>query len=98
MVDASRREPAVDEPFHLRSANMTLLAPPGENVMPEIADCETKPSQGRRIGRHSVVSDMTTHDGFQPLPHFRNGIMHAPPKFGFHLAQLGPQSFADRLP
>src|SRR5260370_28529492 len=98
MINSGRREPAVDESFHARPANMTFLSPSGENVMPEIADCETKPSQGRRIARHSIVADMTTHDGFQPLPHFRNGIMHAPPKFGFHLAQLGHQSFSDGLP
>ena len=98
MVNSGWREPPVDESFHSRPANMALLAPPGKNVMPEIADCETKPSQGRRIGWHSVISDVTTHDGFQPLPHFWNGIMHAPPKFGFHLTQLSQQSFADRLP
>jgi len=98
MINSGRREPVVNEPFHSRPTNMTFLAPSRKDVMPEIADCKTKPSQGRHISRHSVVSDMSTHDGFQPLPHFRNGVMHAPPKFGFHRAQLAQQSFADRLP
>src|SRR6202043_2726901 len=33
-----------------------------------------------------------------PLPYFRDGIMHALPKFGFHLRLLRLQSLTYRLP
>ena len=50
------------------------------------------------VRRHAVVADVPAHDRAQPLAHLRDGIVHAPPQLGFHLAQLRLQPLANRLP
>ena len=98
MADMGRRQPAADEPLHSFPMKATFLAPSSEDVVPEIAHSETKVSQSVPVSRHSEVSDMPAHNGFQPCADFRDRVMHASPQFGLHRLQLGLQPFADRLP
>jgi hypothetical protein len=54
--------------------------------------------ESRVVHGHSVVADVTTDDRAQPPTLLRNGVMHAPSKLGFHLAQLRLQSLTNGLP
>jgi len=41
---------------------------------------------------------MPTNNRAEPLAHFGDGIMHAPPELDIHFAQLRLQSFTYRVP
>ena len=98
MVDASRREPTVNQPPHTVPGNATILASPRQRAMPEPAGLEPEHVQRGLVHGHPKVSEMSTHHRAQPLPHFRDGSVHASPELSFHLAQLRLQAFAHRLP
>jgi hypothetical protein len=49
-------------------------------------------------GQSAVILHVTTNHRAQPLAQLRNGLVHAPLEFGFHLAQLGLQPLTNRLP
>ena len=78
MADMGRRKPSADEPLHTLPLDSPLLASPFERVMPEVTDREAEVSQCIPVARYSEVSDMPTHNRFQPLADFRNRIMHTP--------------------
>ncbi len=59
---------------------------------------EPKDVQRRVIHGHRVVSEVPTRNRAKPLAYLRDGIMHAPLKFRFHLVQLCLHPFAYRLP
>src|SRR5438445_2335176 len=98
MTSAGGRQPAVDQAPHPVPKHAGVLTAPQEPAMPEPTDLEPKRAQRRAVGRHSVITNVSTHDRPQPLAHFRDGIMHAAFEFGLHLAQLRLQPFANRLP
>src|SRR5580692_3936165 len=98
MTDRRHRQPASDEAPHTIPPDAAVLAPPRQRTMPKPPDSESKQRQRRLVHGHSVVSDVSTHNRPQPLALFRDGLVHAPLKLGFHLVQLRLQSFADRLP
>ena len=66
--------------------------------MPEPADPEPKRAQRLSVHGHAVIAEVPFNDRAQPLAHFRDGIVHAPPEFFFHLIQLRLQPFTNRLP
>jgi hypothetical protein len=78
----------VDEPFPALPLEAPLLAPPSEDVVPEVAHSEAKVGQGVPVARHSEVSDMPAQHGLQPLADFRNRVVRAPPQFGLHRLQF----------
>src|SRR5579864_2254259 len=98
MTSAGGRQPAVDQAPHPVPKHSGFLAAPQERAMPEPTYWEPKPIQRRTVGRHSVITNVSTHDRPQPLAHFGDGVMHASFEFGLHLAQLRLQPFANRLP
>src|SRR5437867_492378 len=97
MTSAGGRQPAVDQAPHPVPKHSGFLAAPQERAMPEPTYLEPKRVQRRAVGRHSVITNVSTHDRPQPLAHFRDGVMHASFEFGLHLAQLRLQPFANRL-
>src|SRR5258707_849943 len=98
MTSAGGRQPAVDQAPHPVPEHSGFLTAAQERAMPEPTYLEPKRVQRRAVGRHSVITNVSTHDRPQPLAHFRDGVMHASFEFGLHLAQLGLQPFANRLP
>ena len=97
MTSAGGRQPTVDQAPHPVPKHAGFLAAPQERAMPEPTYLEPKRVQRRAVGRHSVITNVSTHDRPQPLAHFRDGVMHASFEFGLHLAQLRLQPFANRL-
>src|SRR5438552_8631218 len=97
MTSTGGRQPAVDQAPHPVAEHSGFLAAPQERAMPEPTYLESKRVQRRAVGRHSVITNVSTHDRPQPLAHFRDGVMHASFEFGLHLAQLRLQPFANRL-
>ena len=98
MADMGRRQPAADEPCHSVPLDATMLASSAQGMMPEVAHGETKVVHGLAVTRYSEVTKMPAHHRLQPRADFRNGVVHAPPQFGFHLLQLGLHALANRLP
>ena len=98
MADAGRRQPAVDSRF-IRSQGTRpfWLRRPSTR-------CQRLPTVKRKwasayrfVGTPKYrICPPTTE--LQPPAYCRNGVVHAPPQFGFHLVELGLQSFANRLP
>ena len=97
MADMGRRKPSADEPLHTLPLDSPLLAPPFERVMPEMTDREAEVSQCVPVARYSEVSDMPTHNRFQPLADFRNRIMHTPPQLDLDPLQRRLHALANRL-
>ena len=98
MTDASRRQPAVDEPPHPVPGDAAVLASSRQRAMPEPADLEPEQVQRRAVHGHAVVADVSTDHRAQPRAHCGNGVVHASSEFGFHRAQLRLQPLANRLP
>src|SRR6266571_2591695 len=98
MTDAGRGQPAVDKPPHPVPEDSAVLAAPRERAVPESAHLESEGDESRAVHGDAVVTDVPSHDGAQPLAHHRNRVVHAALEFGFHLAQLRLQPFANRLP
>src|SRR6266478_2974308 len=98
MTSTGGRQPAVDQAPHPVPKHAGFLAAPQERAMPEPTYLEPKRVQRRTVGRHSVITNVSTYDRPQPLTHFRDGVMHAAFEFGLHLAQFRLQPFANRLP
>ena len=98
MADMGRRQPAADEPLHTHPLDASLLAPSFESMVPEVTDREAEVSQSIPVARYSEVSDMPTHNRFQPLADFRNRIMHSPPQLDLDVQQLCLHALANRLP
>ena len=87
-----------DQPPHAVPEDATGLAAPGQRAMPVVAHLEPKDVQRGSVHGHAIVAKMPTHDRAQPLPHFRDGIMHTPSKLGLHFVELRLQPLAHRLP
>ena len=66
MTDASRRQPAVDEPPHPVPEHAAVLAPSRQRAMPEPADLEPKSVERRLVHGHAVVPDVSTDHRAQP--------------------------------
>ncbi len=93
-----RRQPSADEPLHTLPLDASLLAPSFESMVPEVTDREAEVSQCVPVARHSEVTDMPTHNGFQPLADFRNRVMHTPPQLDLDSLQRRLHALANRLP
>ena len=78
MVDANGREPAIDQPPHPVPSNSAVLTSPRQRALPEPASPEPEDVQRRCVHGRPVIAEMSTHHRTQPLPHFRDGSMHAP--------------------
>ena len=98
MTDGRHRQPAVDKTPHTIPKDTAVLAAPRKRAMPESPHLESKYMQRVLVHGHPVISDVSPHHRLQPLALFENGLVHAPPKFGFHRIQLGLQPLANRLP
>src|SRR6266567_8923962 len=97
MTSTGGRQPAVDQAPHPVPKHAGFLAAPQERAMPEPTYLEPKRVQRRAVGRHSVITDVSTHNRAQPSANFRDGVMHAPFELDLDLAQLRLQPFAYRL-
>src|SRR5258708_16882276 len=73
MTSAGGRQPAVDQAPHPVPKHAGVLAAPQERAMPEPTYLEPKRVQRRAVGRHSVITNVSTHARPQPLAHFRDG-------------------------
>src|SRR3970040_1822221 len=98
MANAWRGQPAPNEPPHPFPGEPGGLAPPPQRATPESPNLETEREQRRAVHGHPVVPQMPLHDRAQPPAHYRDRGVQAPPKRGFHLAQLRLQPLPNRLP
>ena len=98
MIHPRRRQPTVDQATHPAPGDTAVLAAARKRSMPEPAYSEPERAQRRAVHGHSVIADVSTYDRVQPLAHFRDGIVHAPPEFAFHLIQLRLHPLTNRLP
>jgi hypothetical protein len=97
MTHACGKQPLVGEPTHPGPEDTAILATARQGAVPEPADLEPEEEQREAVHGHAVISDMPCNDRPQPRALLRDGIVHASSEFGFDLAQLGLQPFADGL-
>src|SRR5258708_16421008 len=62
MTSAGGRQPAVDQAPHPVPKHAGVLAAPQERAMPEPASLEPQRVPPRAVGRHSVITNVSTHD------------------------------------
>src|SRR5216683_2483665 len=86
MTDAGRRQPTVSEPSHPVPEHATGLTSSRQRAMPEAAHLKPKHVQRVAVHGHAVVTDMSPDNRAQPRAYGRDGVVHASPEFGFHLA------------
>ena len=98
VTDAGRGQPAVDKPPHPVPEDSAILAAPRQDAMPEPTHLKPKQVKRRAVHGHPEVADVSTYNRAQPRAHFRDGVVHASPQLGFHLAQLRLQPRTNRLP
>src|SRR5438093_9536815 len=98
MTSAGGRQPTVDQAPHPVPKHSAFLAAPQERAMPEPTYLEPKRVQRRAVGRHSVITNVSTYDRPQPLAHFRDGGIHAQFEFDLHLAPFPLQPLRIVLP
>jgi hypothetical protein len=70
MTSTSGRQPAVDQAPHPVPKHSGFLAVPQERAMPEPTYLKPKRIQCRAVGRHSVITNVSTYNRPQPLAHF----------------------------
>ncbi len=73
MTSTGGRQPAVDQAPHPVPEHAGFLTAPQERAMPEPTYLESKRVQRRAVGRHSVITNVSTHNRSQPLAHFGMG-------------------------
>ena len=98
MTDAGRRQPTANEPLHPVPANTAGLATSRQRAVPGPTDLKPKQVEGPIVRRDPIVAEVSLDHRAQPLTHFRDGVVHAPPELGLHFAQLGQQPLTRRLP
>src|SRR5215471_423191 len=98
MMDASGRQPASDEAPQPFQGYAALLATTREGAIPVPTHLVAEDVQCRAVHGHPIVAKVSTDNRAKPLAYFRDGIMHAPPKFGLHFVQFRLHSLAHRLP
>ena len=98
MMKARSGQPAVSKPHHPVPAQPAVLAASRQGALPEPDRLEPKPVKRGLVHGDPVVAVVSLDHRTQPPSHFRDGVVRAPLEFGLDLAQLGLQSFADRLP
>src|SRR5260370_11557744 len=98
MIYACGRQPPVAQSSHSVPAEVAVLAPARERLVPEQAYPKSKRAQRGAVDRHSVITDVSTNDRPQPLAYFRDGVVHASSEFVFCLAQLRLHPLTNRLP
>jgi hypothetical protein len=98
VTDARRRQPPLNQPAHPLPGDVPCLTAPRERAVPEPADPEAEPSNGRAVHRHPVILDVPPNDRAQPCPHLWDRVVQATAELSFHLTQLGLPPLPDRLP
>src|SRR5215472_2380093 len=98
VIDAGRGQPASNQPSHAVPPHSTSMATTRQRAMPEPAGLEAEQVERRSVHGHSVIPGVSFDYRAQPLAHSRDGVVHTPLEFGFHLTQLGLQSLAYGLP
>src|ERR1700722_18640163 len=84
MMDAHRRQPAVDQTQHPFPGIACTLTTPRQPALPEPDHLHTERIQRPAVHGHAVIAEMPTYDRSQPPAYFWDGVVHAQPEFGFH--------------
>src|SRR5260370_34275543 len=76
MTSAGGRQPAVDQAPHPVPEHSGFLTTAQERAMPEPTYWEPKRVQRRAVGRHSVITNVSTDHPPRPLPHAADAASH----------------------
>ena len=94
VVDADGRDPSVDVPIHSFPRDAVGLTSSPKRVPPEPDRAVSKRPELRAIARHPVVAEVPVDDAAQVGALLWDGVVHADPQLGFHLArQTGKRSY-----
>src|SRR5438477_10126058 len=71
-----------------RPGRQVPVAAPEHGAAPGHEDMVTEGCDGRRIGWHRIVGEVSANDLPQPLPELGNGLVHTPAQRGLDLPEL----------
>lgn len=98
MTDSRLGEPGVGQLRDLVPCESVLLAAAPQRSSPEIDNVVSEDFQCTPIGRHRMVFEEAVNNLHQPLPLYRDWLMHAPPQFLLDLLELRPHAVAPGFP
>jgi len=91
------REPLLDKTSKARPCHPALLATTIKYSQPAFAHLQPKALEMGEIPGDSMVVEVALNDAPQPLPDFRQRLMHTHPESVLHLFQFGEESLSDGL-
>src|SRR5260370_30295095 len=88
MKDARLGKPVIDQLRHAVPYEPAFLTAPPKRAPPEVGHMMPKRRKRSAIGWDRVVGKVAGHDLPQPLPLFRDRLMHPAPKLRLNVLQL----------
>src|SRR5271157_1857995 len=98
MADVRNREPAADVTPETLPRGDAAIATSAQAASPEPAELVPERQQRSTVPRHAVVASVSENDRAQVGTLLGNRLRDPSPQFGLHLAELGAQPLAHRLP
>ena len=97
MKDFGEWKPLLNKTSHVLPRHPALLTATLYHSQPTFAHLKSKALETGEISRNGMEVEVASNHALQPLPDFRQRLMHAPPKFVLHLFQLSKESLSDTL-
>ena len=97
MKDFGEWKPLLNKTSHVLPRHPALLTATLYHSQPTFAHLKSKALEAGEISRNGMEVEVASNHALQPLPDFRQRLMHAPPKFVLHLFQLSKESLSDTL-
>jgi hypothetical protein len=91
-------QPAVQQTVHLLPRHARPLAAAPKRAIPVTPNMETKRTQRRQVGRHTVITIVTLDHRPQPLANFGYALMHSFTQLRFDSLQLSAFPLTHRAP
>jgi hypothetical protein len=95
MEDMGKREPLLSKTRHMLPCNPALLAATTNDARPALAHLKPEAPEAGDIPGHCMVVEVALDHALQPLPDFRQWLVHSPPKRNLYLFQFGKESRSD---
>ena len=92
------REPLVNQLLHPSPVEFLHIAASGKDPMPTLGDLGSEYRECPKVGRDCMIIEVASNDVPQPLPLYRDRLVHALPHRRFDHPQLRLQAVTPGLP
>src|SRR5713226_5994714 len=98
MKDTRFWEPFANQPLHPIPVELGPFAASGKYPIPAFGNLGPECHECSKVGRHRVEVEVASDDVPQPLPLYRNRLVHAPPHLLFDHLELRMHAVPTGLP